>query len=182
METRFLQYSDGRNANSLDTGSLLRISPILSDPSCTKQNTTRPSTHSHVDNTFLVNVIVVSTSVGNTNKETNSNTSFNHTFSRSKREHHPLVLNKTLMLVAWQVSWRCYLSRYFLRKQPSLFLSQEVKGLVNIVHWPRRSGLASVTHGKFIDYDAPWIMFLCSCLRKACQPTSFSVLSYVWYI
>ena len=67
-------------------------------------------------------------------KETNSNTSFNHTFSRSKREHHPLVLNKTLMLVAWQVSWRYYLSRYFLRKQPSLFLSQEVKGLVNIVH------------------------------------------------
>ena len=134
METRSLQHSDGRNANSLDTGSLLRISPILSDPSCTKQNTTRPSTHSHVDNTFLVNIIVVSTSVGNTNKETNSNTSFNHTFSRSKREHHPLVLNKTLMLVAWQVSWRYYLSRYFLRKQPSLFLSQEVKGLVNIVH------------------------------------------------
>ena len=86
VETRSLQHSYGRNVNSLDTGSLLRISPILSDPPCTKQNITRPSTHSNIDNTLLANTVVVSTSVGNANKETNSNTKFNHTFSRSKRE------------------------------------------------------------------------------------------------
>ena len=72
--------------SSLDTGSLLRICPILSDLPCTKQNKTRTSTHSNIDNTLLANTVVVSTSVGNANKETNSNTKFNHTFSRSKRE------------------------------------------------------------------------------------------------
>ena len=79
VETRSLQHSYGRNVSSLDTGSLLRISPILSDPPCTKQNITRPSTHSNIDNTLLANTVVVSTSVGNGNKETNSNTKFNHT-------------------------------------------------------------------------------------------------------
>ena len=86
METISLQHSHGRNVNSLDTGSLLRISSILSAPPCTKQNTTRPSTHSNIDNTLLANAVVVSTSVENANKETNFNTKFNHTFSRSKRE------------------------------------------------------------------------------------------------
>ena len=36
METRSLQHSYGPNVNSLDIRSLLRISPILSDPLCTK--------------------------------------------------------------------------------------------------------------------------------------------------
>ena len=53
---------------------------------CTKQNATRPSTQSNIDSTLLANTVVVSTSVRNANKETNSNTKFNHTFSRSKRE------------------------------------------------------------------------------------------------
>ena len=60
--------------------------PPLSDPPCTRQNTTRPSTHSNTDNSLLANTVVSSTSVGNANKETNYNTKFNLTFSRSKRE------------------------------------------------------------------------------------------------
>ena len=86
METRSLQHNYRQNVNSLDTDSLLRISPILSDPLCTKQNITRPSTHSNTDNTLLANTIVVSTIVGSADKETNSNTKLNHTFSRSKKE------------------------------------------------------------------------------------------------
>ena len=86
METRSLQHSHGRNVNSLSTASLLSISPILSDPSCIKQNTIRPSTHSNNDNTLLANTVVVSTSVSNSYMETNSNTKFNHTCSRSKSE------------------------------------------------------------------------------------------------
>ena len=86
METRSLQHSYGHHVNSLDTGSLLRISSILSGLPCTKKNTTRPSTHSNIDNSLLANTVVVFTSVGNANKETNSNTKFNHTFSRSRRE------------------------------------------------------------------------------------------------
>ena len=74
MKTRSLQHSHGPNVNSLDTGSLLRISPILSDSPFAKQNTTRLSTHSNVDNTLLANTVVVSTGVGNTNKEKNSST------------------------------------------------------------------------------------------------------------
>ena len=46
----------------------------------------QPSTHNNIDNTLLANTVVVSASVGNANKETSSNTKFNHTFSRSKRE------------------------------------------------------------------------------------------------
>ena len=86
METRSLQHSYGHHVNSLDTGSLLRISSILSGLPCTKKNTTRPSTHSNIDNSLLANTVVSSTSVGNANKETNYNTKFNLTFSRSKRE------------------------------------------------------------------------------------------------
>ena len=55
-------------------------------PPPTKQNTTRPSIHSNIDNTLLANTVVVSASVGNSDKDTNSDTKFNHTFSRSKRE------------------------------------------------------------------------------------------------
>ena len=101
METRSLQRSHGLNVNYLDTGSLLSISPILYDPPCAKQNTARPSTHSNIDSTLLVNTVVISISAGNVNKEITSNTKFNHTLSRSKRESHPLVLIKTLILVAW---------------------------------------------------------------------------------
>ena len=36
-----------------------------------------------------------------------------------KGNPHPLVLNKALMLVAWQASRRDYLSREFLKEQPS---------------------------------------------------------------
>ena len=60
------------NVNTMDTGSWLRIYPILSVPSLTKQNTTRPSTHSNTDNNLLEKKVVVSTSVGNANKETTS--------------------------------------------------------------------------------------------------------------
>ena len=60
--------------------------PFLSDSPCTKGNTTRPSTHSNIDKTLLANTVVVSTTVANANKETNYNTKFNLTFSRSKRE------------------------------------------------------------------------------------------------
>ena len=86
METRSLLHSHGRNINFLDTGPLLWISPILSDTACTKQNTVRPSTHNDIDNSLLTNTIVVSTSVEKANKETNPNTKFNYTFTRSKRE------------------------------------------------------------------------------------------------
>ena len=85
-ETRSLQHSHGRNVDSVDAGSLLCISPIFSDPPCNKQNTTIRSTHSNTDNTFLPNTVVICASVENANKETNSNTKLNHTFSRSKRE------------------------------------------------------------------------------------------------
>ena len=60
------------NVNTMDTGSWLRIYPILSVPSLTKQNTTRPSKHSKTDNNLLAKKVVVSTSVGNANKETTS--------------------------------------------------------------------------------------------------------------
>ena len=62
-----------------------------------------------------------------------------------KGNSHPLVLNKTLISVAWQVSGRDYLSREFLRKQPSLLPSKEGKVLWEITNRPGRSGLAGVT-------------------------------------
>ena len=66
-----------------------------------------------------------------------------------KENSYPLVLNKTLILVTWQVSGKDYLSREFPRKQPSLLPSQEGKVLWEMTNWPGKSGLASVTHGKF---------------------------------
>ena len=77
-----LQRSRGRNVNSLDTGSLLRISLILYDPPCTKQNTPRPRTHITLITPCWQTQLWYPH--GNANKETNSNTKFSHTFSRSK--------------------------------------------------------------------------------------------------
>ena len=62
----------------------------------------------------------------------------------SKENPHPLVLNKTLISVAWQVSGMDYLSnlsREFLRKQHSLLSSQEGKVPWEIVNRPGKSGL-----------------------------------------
>ena len=56
--------------------------------------------------------------------------------------------------MAWQVSERDYLSREFLRKQPSLFPNQEGKVLWEIMNRPAKSGLGCVTHGKLIHFDA----------------------------
>ena len=67
---------------------------------------------------------------------------------------HPLVLNKTLILVEWQVSGWDYLPREFLRKQPSLLPSQEGKVVWEITNRPGRSGLAGVTHGELNYFDA----------------------------
>ena len=154
MKTRSLQHSHGPNVNSLDTGSLLRIPPILSDSPFAKQNTTRLSTHSNIDNTLLANTVVVSTSVGNTNKENNSSTQFKRPFSRSKRESSFIsVQQRALILVAWQVSGSGYLSRDFLRKQPSLFPSQEGKVIQEITNWSGRSGLPGMTHGNLIHFS-----------------------------
>ena len=72
----------------------------------------------------------------------------------SKGNPHPLVLNKSLTLVTLQVSGSDYLSRVFLRKQPSLLASQEGKVLLEITNRSGRSGLAGVTHGKLIHFDA----------------------------
>ena len=85
MGTRSLKHSHKCNENPFDTGSLLCISHILSNPPSTKQNIRRPSSHSDIDKTLLENTVVLSASVGNV-KEIISNTKFNHTFSRSKRE------------------------------------------------------------------------------------------------
>ena len=83
METRSLQHSYGCNVISLDTRSMLSISPILSNPPCTKQNTARSNTHCNIDKTLSANKDVVSTSVENANKETNFNIKLDQTFSRS---------------------------------------------------------------------------------------------------
>ena len=68
---------------------------------------------------------------------------------------HPLVLNKTLKLVAWHVSGRDYLSRDLLRKQPSLLPSVEGRVLYEITNQPGRSGQADVTHGKVNPFRCP---------------------------
>ena len=62
---------------------MLSISPILSNPPCTKHNIARPNTHCNIDKTLPANKIVVSASVENANKETNFNTKLDQTFSRS---------------------------------------------------------------------------------------------------
>ena len=116
METRSLQHSYGRNVNSLDTGSLLRISSILSDPSCTKQNTTRPSTHSNIDATLLANTVWYPEVLGMLIRRPVLIPSSTTLLVDPKGNPHQLVLNKTLILVAWQVSRRDYLSKEFLRK------------------------------------------------------------------
>ena len=72
----------------------------------------------------------------------------------SKGNPHPLVFNKTLILVEWQVSGRDYLSRKIQMKQLSLSPSQEGKALWEITKWPGKSGLGGVTHGKLIHFDA----------------------------
>ena len=60
----------------------------------TKENTTRPNTHSNINNTLLTNTVLISTSVENANKKTNSNTKFNQTFNRSKRKYQSISVEQ----------------------------------------------------------------------------------------
>ena len=138
------------------TRSLLRISPILSDRSYTKQNTTRPSAHSNNDNNTLLSYPQVLGMLIRRPVLIPSSTTLS---VDTKGNPHPLVLNKALMLVAWQVSRKNYLSSEFLTKQISLSPSQEGKVLWEITNRPGRSGLAGVTHGKLTHFNALWIMF-----------------------
>ena len=149
-----IQHSHGPNFNSLDTGSLLCISLIFFDLLCTKQNTTRPITHSNIDNTLLKNIVVISRSVTNTNKETSSNTNFNQIFSRSKREFPSISVEQNSYVSGMAGFWEGLLLQEFLRKQPSLYPSQEGKVLLEITNLPGRSGVAGVTHGILTHFDA----------------------------
>ena len=123
METRSLEHSYGRNVSSFDTGSLLRIFPILADPPCTMQNTTRPSTHSNTDNILLANTVLVSISAGNANKETNSNTKFNHTFSGSKRES-PSISVEQNSYIRGMAGFRKELSLQRISKETTQLISE----------------------------------------------------------
>ena len=159
METKSLQHSHGRNVNSLGTGSLICMSLIFSNLLRTEQNATRPSTHSNIDNTLLTNIVVISRSVTNANKEANSNTKFNQTFSRSKREFPSISVEQNSYVSGMAGFWKGLFLQQFLRKQPSLYSSQEGKVLLEITNLPGRSGVAGVTHGKLTYFDALWIMF-----------------------
>ena len=86
METRPLQYSDRCNGHNMASGSLLCLSPVLSDTSCAKQNSTRSSSHSDTNNTLLANTTVVSASVEHVSKKTNFDPNFNHTIAIASRE------------------------------------------------------------------------------------------------
>ena len=106
MKTWFLQHSHRRNVSSMSKRSLLCIFPILSYPSCTKQNTTRQSTHSNIDNTLLASTAAALGMLITRPILIASSTALS---VDPKENPHPLVLSKTFILVAWQVFWRDYL-------------------------------------------------------------------------
>ena len=128
--------------------------PFCLKPPCAKQSATAPTTHCNTDNTLLTNTGVVSASVGNAIRRPILIPSSTILLVNPKGNPHPLVLNKIIILIVWQFPGRDYLSRKFLRKQPSLFLSQEGKELYEITNRPEKSGLTGVTHGKLIHFDA----------------------------
>ena len=96
--------------------------------------------HSNIDNTLLENIAVVFTSVGNANKESNSNTKFNKTFNRSKRE--------------WKVSGKNSLSWELLRRQYNLLPRQEGETFWEITNRFGRRGMAGIDHGNLVHFDA----------------------------
>ena len=126
METRSLQHSYGRNVHSLNTGCyafppFFLIPRVLSKIQQDLAHTVTLITpcwqtqlwYPQVLGLLIRRPVLIPSSTTR--------------LVDPKGNPHPLLLNKTLILVAWQVSGKDYLSREFLRKQPSLLPSQEGK-------------------------------------------------------
>ena len=91
-----LQRSRGRNVNSLDTGSLLRISLILYDHPCTKQNTPRSRTHTTLITPCWQTQLWYPQMLGMLIRRLILIPNSATLLVDPKRNPHPLVLNKAL--------------------------------------------------------------------------------------
>ena len=72
-----------------------------------------------------------------------------------KGEDHPLVINKSLALMAWKVTGKPWLSKVFLEELPILPLTQRDKVHQLIPTRPgRNDGVADVIRNKLFHFDA----------------------------
>ena len=70
------------------------------------------------------------------------------------REEHPLVINKSLALVAWKVTGKPWLSLAFRNELPILSLTQRDKVHQLITTLSKKNGVAGFTGNKLIHFGA----------------------------
>ena len=71
-----------------------------------------------------------------------------------KGQVHPLVLNKTLKLMAWKISGKTWLRKEFQTWLPILSQISEDQALQLITNWPAKNGLAGVVKDRLIQLHA----------------------------
>ena len=71
-----------------------------------------------------------------------------------KEQVHPLVLNKTLKLMAWKISRKTWLRKEFQTRLPILSQIPEDQALQLITNWPAKNGLAGVVKDRLIQLHA----------------------------
>ena len=76
-----------------------------------------------------------------------------------RRKDHPLVINKSLALGAWKVTWKLCLSQAFQKELPILSLTQRDKVHQLITTLPGKNGLAGALGNNLIHFAALQTMF-----------------------
>ena len=71
-----------------------------------------------------------------------------------KGKHYPLVINKSLALVAWKVIGKPWLSQAFQNKLPIISLTQRDKVHQVITSHPGKNGVADAIGNKLINFGA----------------------------
>ena len=95
---------------------------------------------------------MVSTSVWNANKETNSNTKFKHGFSRSKRKSPSISVEQKTYIIGMAGFWEGLSLQGVSEETTQLIAKSRRQGSLGNYE-SGRSGLAGVTHGKLIHFD-----------------------------
>ena len=101
-----------------------------------------------------------------------------------KGKDHPMLINKSLALVAWKVTGKPWLNEAFQNELSVLSLTRRNKVCQRITINPGINGVAGVTGNKLIHFDSLSLMFsifLHVCIKRVwVQFCKFLSLSYFW--
>ena len=150
LETRPPGCGVGRIHQNLDRGKSVRVSPILPYSKSISKNTKGKCTNC-ADSTSLAHTSILPNASRTDCQQSNSITT-------SEGQCHPLVLNNTLKLVAWQISGELDKCKAFQQTLPSYGSQHGDQARSQLTTAADENGLAGVVRDKSIHFKPLWKM------------------------